>query len=154
MGRCILLLALLLATHNAIPTEIHPVIKVTKAKKLNLRAGPGRQYRVEWTYIQRHLPLQTLVVINNWVKVRDIDGVVGWVAAELLVDKKYAMTLVPVRALRRGGDLAFTADARVIVRVDKCEGALCKVKVGGTSGWVEAEYLWGALPQAGRRDKL
>jgi hypothetical protein len=45
-----------------------------KAEKLNLRAGPGRDFPVQWVYRRPGLPLKVIRVHEGWRLVRDPAG--------------------------------------------------------------------------------
>ena len=55
-----------------------------KAKRVNMRVGPGRDYQVQWLYIRKNLPMEVIQEFGNWRKVRDPNGVEGWILHSLL----------------------------------------------------------------------
>jgi hypothetical protein len=40
----------------------------------NMRVGPGREYRINWTYVRKGLPMKVLRVMGGWRLVEDPDG--------------------------------------------------------------------------------
>ena len=56
---------------------------VVKKKKVNVRSGPGRSYRVV-ALAGRGVVFRTIKSVKGWVKVRHRNGVTGWVARHLV----------------------------------------------------------------------
>ena len=50
-----------------------------KSSEVNLRTGPGTRYPIEWVYQRRALPVEITAEFDNWRRVRDSEGVVGWI---------------------------------------------------------------------------
>ncbi len=50
-----------------------------RADKVNMRAGPGERYPIQWVYHRRGLPVQIEREFDVWRLVEDSDGVKGWV---------------------------------------------------------------------------
>ena len=46
---------------------------------VNLRAGPGTQYPIDWVYKRRGLPVEVIRDLDTWRQVRDRWGTVGWI---------------------------------------------------------------------------
>ncbi len=59
-----------------------------KSSHINMRAGPGRDYRVEWNYQKAGLPMEIIQEYDNWRKVRDANGDEGWIHVSLLTGKR------------------------------------------------------------------
>ncbi len=49
-----------------------------KAKKANVRRGPGLSYRIDWVFQRRNMPLQITAEYGHWRRVVDRDGEGGW----------------------------------------------------------------------------
>ncbi|MFH2122190.1 MAG: SH3 domain-containing protein [Pseudomonadota bacterium] len=56
---------------------------VVKKPVINIRSGPGPNYRIV-TQAKHGVVFQTLTEVKGWVKVRHESGVTGWVARRLL----------------------------------------------------------------------
>src|SRR4051794_17125501 len=56
-----------------------PRFVTLKAKKINLRVGPGQDYAVSWLYVKSGLPVEIVQEFDNWRRIRDADGTEGWV---------------------------------------------------------------------------
>lgn len=113
----------------------------------NLRTGPGRQYPVDWVYSRRGLPLEVIDEHGAWRKVRDHEGVTGWMLVSLLYGKRSAMVRGKTRELYEEPNLSaavtLVAEPGVIGLIEECEGLWCELDIEGTSAWIERRHLWG-----------
>ena len=50
----------------------------------NMRVGPGREYRINWTYVRKGVPLKVLRVMGSWRLVEDPQGARGWILSQFL----------------------------------------------------------------------
>jgi SH3-like domain-containing protein len=143
---CLLLLAA--APLSAQERDV-PYWASIKTEKLNLRAGPGRDYPVRWVYHRPGLPLKVIRVHEGWRLVRDPAGDEGWVTANLLSKDQGGIVigdgLAAIRADRSDGSkLKWNAEPGVVGKIDDCESGWCKVDIGGRTGFMRAERLWGS----------
>ncbi len=119
--------------------------------KANLRTGPGARYPILWVYVRRDQPLEVTAEYGVWRRVRDIDGTIGWMHGRLLSGRRSAIVTGDVRVLRAKPDTGARPLLRlapgVLVEVDRCEDAWCRLEVRGKKGWLQRESLWG--PYAG-----
>tara|TARA_R110002096_G_scaffold9686_2_gene38210 strand:- start:915 stop:1442 length:528 start_codon:yes stop_codon:yes gene_type:complete len=116
-------------------------------EKANMRSGPGRQYPILWTYKRRLLPLEITAEHGAWRKVRDHEGVEGWILVTLLYGPRTALIRGRVRTLYRDDDMSsaalLTAEPGVIGRILTCTDIWCRLKVGDTKAWIEKRHVWG-----------
>ena len=86
----------------------------------------------------RYLPLEQVVVLDNWVKVRDSSGKLFWIEKRQLSGKRYVMVTVPsTKVLRSPGE-----EAGVVFKATK---QLALEWLGNTgSGWVKVRHLDGS----------
>jgi SH3-like domain-containing protein len=87
------LLGLLAGTACAEAGLALPRFVSLRSDEVNLRTGPGTNYPVEWVYVRRGLPVEIIAEFDNWRKVRDIEGTVGWIHKSLLSGKRMAVIL-------------------------------------------------------------
>ncbi len=120
------------------------------AGEANLRTGPGLQYPIDWVYQRRGLPLAVVGERDTWRKVRDMDGVTGWMHVSLLTGRRTAMITGARRSLYAsdtpGARVTMVAEPGVVGRLERCANLWCRVSVDGTRGWIEQRHLWGVLP--------
>lgn len=120
------------------------------AGKAYLRTGPGRQYPIDWVYSRRNLPLEVVDEYGAWRKVKDHEGVVGWMLVSLLSGKRTAMIRGKERNLHTDPELnapvTIIAEPGVIGEIDACEGLWCELTIDGDSAWIERRHIWGVYP--------
>jgi len=120
--------------------------------EVNLRAGPGRQYPIEVVYRRPRMPVEVIDEFENWRRIRDWEGTVGWVHGSLLSGKRTLRVLgEELVALRRSPrDEAPTvaqAEPGAIGELERCEAGWCQVTLGGFDGWLRRQDFYGTLPK-------
>ena len=94
-------------------------------------------------------PVEVVVTIDNWVKVRDISGELAWVEKKSLSERRTVLVRAPVAAVRQNAEDAAPLVFRVRegVALDLTEvGADGWVKVrhrDGRSGYIRVAQVWG-----------
>lgn len=125
-----------------------------KAGRVNVRVGPGEDYNVAWTFTQSELPVEVIQEFDNWRRIRDSDGAVGWVFHSLLSGKRTAVVSPwaadgprPIRASASpGAEVTAYLQAGVVAMIDRCGGGWCRLKGDRFTGWIEQNQLWGVYP--------
>jgi SH3-like domain-containing protein len=98
--------------------------------------------------VNRGYPLEVIVTVEGWVKVRDANGGLSWIDAKQLTDKRTAMVKVPLAQVRQKPDdnapIVLQAQKDVLLDVVDVTGGWVQVRHrdGGT-GYVRAQSLWG-----------
>jgi SH3-like domain-containing protein len=126
-----------------------------RADRVNVRAGPGRDHRVTWTFAREGLPVEIVAEFDNWRRIRDSDGAEGWVFHSLLSGRRTGVVAPwsreDVLALRRSDSESAAAAAYVepgvLVDLMACDGTWCRVSVQSVTGWMPQEQLWGVYPR-------
>lgn len=124
-----------------------------RGKDVNMRVGPGEDYRINWRYHREDLPVKVLRVMDGWRLVQDPDGARGWMLARFLKRERGAI----VQLSGGGASLAEMRDkpdagARLLWRLEPgvtgklgdCADRWCKIEVEGRTGYVRQDALWGA----------
>ncbi len=128
-----------------------------KAKKINLRVGPGKDYAVSWLYLKSGLPVEIIQEYDNWRRIRDADGAEGWVFHSMLSGDRNAIAapwmktkgdvFVNMRAdARDTGSVVARLEPGVIVKIDECNGDWCHAEAKGVEGYLSQAEIWGAYP--------
>jgi SH3-like domain-containing protein len=123
-----------------------------RSSEINLRAGPGTRFPVEWTYTRAGLPVEIVREFDTWRRIRDMDGVEGWVHQSRLAPRRTFLVLGGAQTLRRAPDDQAAAVAQlapgVIGTIRRCEAASawCEVAVPGARGFLKREAMWGVYP--------
>lgn len=118
-----------------------------KASEANVRRGPSLTHRVDWVFQARDLPVEITAEHGHWRRVRDRDGVGGWVHHALLSGVRTGIIDVDMAALRIRADVSSPLRAQlernVIGRILNCDGTWCRFQAGGYRGWVLQTEIWG-----------
>src|SRR5271163_2071582 len=153
--------ALILGPGAALADPVGPVTKLPmprfaslKTDRVNLREGPSKDHATKWVYERAGLPVEITAEFEIWRKVRDSEGVEGWVLHSLLSGRRTALVTpnkkgenskIYARA-SASAELAATLQAGVIVNVRNCDGSWCLVDGDGFKGYIEQVKLWGVYP--------
>ena len=119
--------------------------------KVNMRAGPGRQYPIEWVLTKKDMPVEVIAQFEHWRRVRDWDGTIGWVQEHMITGRRTVMVAKGgVRPVYRqpdasGGEAA-RAEPGVLARLLECRGPMCRIETDALSGWMRRGDLWGVYP--------
>ncbi len=123
-----------------------------RSDDVNMRAGPGTRYRIDWVYKRRDLPVEIEREFDVWRWVRDADGIQGWVHQATLMGRRSFVVQKADATLRAEANDAAPAVAvlrpGVIGRIRSCEAASdwCNVQTGSYRGFLRREQFWGTLP--------
>ena len=120
-----------------------------RASKVNMRVGPGEDYKIAWVYRRKQLPLRVVRLKEGWRLVEDPDGAKGWVLARFLSRERGAIvTGDGVAAMREkpadGARLLWRIEPGVTGNLGECASNWCQFDVGGRAGFVPQDRLWGA----------
>ena len=99
--------------------------------------------------VNKGYPLEVVVTVEGWMKVRDANGAFSWVEGKQLTERRTVMVKVPVAEIRvkpdDGAPVAFQAQQNVLLDFVSASGGWIQVRHrdGGT-GYVKAQQVWGA----------
>jgi SH3-like domain-containing protein len=117
--------------------------------EVNGRAGPSRDYPVQWTYERLGLPVIIVRESQDWRKIRDPMGDEVWINKSQLAGERTVITVMQ-GGIRRAADskseLVARFDAGAILQLAECRSAWCRVEAEGRKGWALRTELWGADP--------
>lgn len=147
-------------THSAQAQERGPVTNLPlpryvsmKANEGNVRRGPSLTHRIDWVYTRRDMPLEITAEHGHWRRVRDRDGIGGWVHYSLLSGVRTVLIERDLLTLQTRPQPDSPANAMlelgVIARLGECGPDWCKLSAGGHKGWARKDALWGV-----RQDEL
>ena len=118
-----------------------------KASEANVRRGPSLTHRIDWVFTARGMPLEVVGEYGHWRRVRDRDGVGGWVHYTLLSGARTGLVETARAYLYSRPDPASQLNAEletgVLVELDRCVPDWCQGKAGGYKGWVAKADIWG-----------
>lgn len=128
-----------------------PRFAALRSDDVNLRAGPGTRYPIEWVYKRRDLPIEIEREFEVWRLVKDPEGIRGWVHQATLTGRRTFVVQGADATLRAEpkDDAAPVAILKlgVIGRIRSCEAGSewCRVQVGDYRGYLKRSQFWGTL---------
>ena len=141
-------LALVAATAGA-ALPAHPAdFRATAEAPTILYDAPSARARPQFVF-GRDVPLEVLVVVDGWTKVRDLGGTIGWIPSKSLAEKRVLQVRVPSADVRASADagapLVFRAEQNVLLEL-----AEPATSAGTTAqpGWVKVRHRDGATGYA------
>ncbi len=119
-----------------------------KSGEVYLREGPSSEHRVQWVYVRRGLPVEVIAEYDVWRRIRDADGVVGWVHKGMLDGRRSVLVAgagnVPLReAPEMDGAVIAYAEPGVVARLKGCEAGYCEVQAQAIDAFIERSHVWG-----------
>jgi len=140
------LLCLMSAASAAAPEP--PRYASIRGATANLREGPSYDHRILWLYTHKNYPLQIIASFDAWRRVKDVDGVVGWMHHSQLTDRRTVLFIGFTKsALRQSDDPASKvvayAQPGVVAKLRACKPDVCEVEASGADGWVNKKNIWG-----------
>jgi SH3-like domain-containing protein len=82
--------------------------------------APSARARPQFVF-GRDVPLEVLVVVDGWTKVRDLGGTIGWIPSKSLADKRVLQVRVAAADVRASADdaspIVFRAEQNVLLEL-------------------------------------
>ena len=89
----------------------------------------------------RDVPLETLVSVEGWTKVRDSSGTIGWIANRALADKRMLVVRVTIADVRANPEdsapVVFRAEQSVLLELSE---PATSAAATATPGWVKVRH--------------
>ncbi len=107
------------------------------------------QKGVKLFVIRRNTPVEIVVGLEGWSKVRDAEGGLAWIEKKNLSDRRSLIVTAPRAEVRQGADasasLVFEAEKGVVLEyLESVPSGWVKVRHrDGQSGFVRANQIWG-----------
>ena len=102
-------------------------------------------------YVVSHgYPVEVVVQVEGWSKVRDASGEMTWIESKQLSDKRTVIVSMPLAQVREAADdsapVAFQAQQNVLLELlEVASGGWLRVRHrDGQSGYVRVAQVWGA----------
>jgi SH3-like domain-containing protein len=100
--------------------------------------------------VNQGYPVEVVVVVEGWSKVRDATGEMTWIETRQLSEKRTVMVRMPVAQVREAADdsapIAFQAQQNVLLELLEVAGAgwLRVRHRDGQTGYIRVAQVWGA----------
>jgi len=132
---------------NAQQREV-PYWASMKFDTVNMRVGPGQDYKIDWVYKRKGLPVKVVRLREGWRLLQDPDGTQGWVnESQLLLTRMALVTGEGLTAIRAepnaSAAIKWNAQSGVVGKLGDCDMGWCELNVAGRAGWVREDRLWG-----------
>lgn len=101
-------------------------------------------------YVVSHgYPVEVVVVVEGWSKVRDASGDLTWIESRHLADKRTVLVKAPLAQVREAADdkapVVFQAQQDVVLEVIEVAGGWLRVRHrDGQAGYLRVSQVWGA----------
>ena len=99
--------------------------------------------------IGRNYPVEVIVVVEGWIKIRDASGELAWIEAKGLSERRTVMVKTPLADIRQAADdgapLVFQAEQSVLLDLVELTGTgwARVTHRDGQSGYVKLGQIWG-----------
>ena len=150
---------------SSIPAEIGTVTKLPvpryvslRSSKINVRRGPGLDYRKDWVFRRAGWPVKIVDEYGDWRRIVDKDDAGGWVFHAMLTGRRTVLITGDSVFFRKepsqNASAVAEAEQGVVARLRGCEQEWCEIERDGYRGWVAKADLWGvdAKEDAPERD--
>ena len=99
--------------------------------------------------VSQGYPLEVVVVVQGWIKVRDASGALSWVEASKVSSKqRTVMVKTPMAQIRQSADenspVVFQAQQNVVLELTETAGNWLRVRHrDGAAGYIRMTQVWG-----------
>jgi SH3-like domain-containing protein len=118
--------------------------RVTADQPTILYDGPSAKSKPQFLY-SRDVPVEVIVSVEGWAKVRDVGGTIGWIERKALGDKRMLLVRVPVAEVREraeeGAPVVFRAEQNVLLELAE---AATSASTASNPGWVRVRHRDGS----------
>lgn len=123
-----------------------------KYDNVNMRSGPGTNYRVMWK-LGQGFPLIVLKKKGNWLRVKDFENTIGWIHKKLTVSTPHMIVKRNRQSSKRvnirsgpGTNYKIVGKAYygVVFRSGEQKSSWVQVQhKSGVKGWIKRSFVWG-----------
>lgn len=130
MAACLILLSMGLASSAVSALEFKSVT-VSKAVLYDAPSAAAKKVRL----LSQYYPVEVIVDLGDWLKVRDARGSISWIEAKQLSNKRMVMVTAKNAELRQAAD----SDSALIANLEK-DVALEVADEQLTNGWLKVKH--------------
>ena len=102
--------------------------------------GPSAKSKPQFLY-GRDVPVEIIVTVEGWAKVRDAGGTIGWIERKSLGDKRTLLVRTPVAEVRERAEdaapLVFRAEQNVLLELAEVASSPSTTAM---PGWVKVRH--------------
>ena len=121
---------------------------VSIKSKANLRAGPGKQYPINWILNLQNMPVKMLEKGNIYSKIELADGTIGWIWNSTISKNKSIIVLKDSFIFDKNKNNIVFVKKNVVLEKVKCNELVsneksCKIKIRNYKGYISEKNIWG-----------
>jgi len=132
----VLLAGVLAFAHWAVAADFRATVEAATV----LYDAPSARSKAMFV-LGRDTPLEVIVPVEGWVKVRDVAGTIGWVEAKALGERRSLVVRTPLAEIRANPDdaspLVFRAELNVLLELAE---PVTSASAAATPGWVKVRH--------------
>jgi SH3-like domain-containing protein len=114
--------------------------RVTAEQPTILYDGPSAKSKPQFLY-SRDVPVEVIVSVEGWAKVRDVGGTIGWIERRALADKRMLLVRVPQAEVREraddGAPVVFRAEQNVLLELAE---PAASAAAATNPGWIRVRH--------------
>ena len=99
--------------------------------------------------VSRYMPLEQIVKLNDWIKVRDSTGSIAWIEKRALSSKRFVVVTSDLSPIRQSPEVSAAVLAQIKKQValewlENNGSGWAKVRIqDGLTGYIKAADAWG-----------
>ena len=114
-----------------------------------MRKGPSKDFPIDWVYKISGLPLKIVAEFDDWRKVIDASGTIGWMHTINLSSKRTVQIIGSATKLYEERNLnskiVAHAEKGSILNLVRCKDNWCRLKHTNISGWITKDRFYGII---------
>ena len=119
----------------------------TKFNEVNVRNGPGLHHLLLYKILVKGYPLKEISEFENWKKVQDFSGRIGWISKSQLSRQRYVITILPGQYLHKfpknNSKKIATVKKESLLKIIKENKGWLLLESDGVKGWITKNAVWG-----------
>ena len=119
----------------------------TKFNEVNVRNGPGLNHLLLYKILVKGYPLKEISEFENWKKVQDFSGRIGWISKSQLSRQRYVITILPGQYLykfpKNNSKKIATVKKESLLKIIKENESWLLLESDGVKGWITKNAVWG-----------
>jgi SH3-like domain-containing protein len=114
--------------------------RATSEQPTTLYDGPSAKSKPLFLY-SRDVPVEVIVSVEGWAKVRDAGGTIGWIERKALAERRTIVVRAPVAEVREraeeGAPVVFRAEQNVLLELAE---PAASAATAANPGWVKVRH--------------
>ena len=129
--------------------ELLPRFVSLKHDEVYMRKGPSRDHPIDWVYKTKNLPLKIVSEFENWRKVIDSEGTIGWIHRSQLSNKRKVQVILENLKIRNKPNIdakvIAIAEVGALLNLERCDEKWCRLSHQNIKGWSSRDGFFGLI---------